>query len=96
MDAIGSITLRGWWPALIAVVVPILLVIMLVQELRTKIDEPYEGYPADLLNVFGWGMVVALPIIGIVLSLLPWRGDVPLEDVPDEEPEALVDGGEKA
>lgn len=96
MDAIGSIKLRGWWPALIAVVVPILLVIMLVQELRTKIDEPYEGYPADLLNVFGWGMVVALPIIGIVLSLLPWRGDVPLEDVPDEEPEALVDGGEKA
>ena len=93
MDRIGSIKLKTWWPALIAVVVPVLLVVIVVQELQEKISEPYEGYPADLLNVFGWGMAIALPIIAIVLSLVPWRGDVELDDVPAEE---LVDGGEQA
>ena len=92
MDRISSIKLKGWWPALIAVVIPILLVVMVVQELRAKLADPYGGYPADLLNTFGWGMAVALPIIAIVLSLIPWRGDVDLEDAPAE----LVDGGEKA
>ncbi|WP_277454779.1 sodium-dependent transporter [Janibacter sp. DB-40] len=95
MDRIGSIKLKGWWPVLIAVVVPVLLVVMLVQELQSKIAEPYGGYPAELLNVFGWGMAIALPIIAIVLSLVPWRGDVDLENAPEEAAE-LVDGGEKA
>ncbi|HBO54220.1 sodium-dependent transporter [Janibacter terrae] len=90
LDARSSIKLKGWWPALIAVVIPLLLVVMLWQELTAKLDAPYEKYPADLLGVFGWGMVIALPILAILLSLLPWRGDVSLDDAPD----VLVDGGE--
>lgn len=96
LDSISSIKLKGWWPALVAVVIPILVVVMLVQELRTKVNEPYEDYPAELLGVFGWGMVIALPVVAILLSLLPWRGDVSLEDAPADEAETLVDGGEQA
>ncbi len=96
LDSISSIKLKGWWPVLVAVVIPLLVVVMLWQELRDKIKEPYEGYPAELLGIFGWGMVIALPILAILLSLLPWRGDVSLEDAPAEEAEALVDGGEQA
>ena len=92
LDARSSIKLRGWWPALVAVVVPLLLIAMLWQELKAKIDTPYEEYPADLLGVFGWGMVVALPILAIGLSLIPWRGTVSLEDPTTAE----VDGGEQA
>ncbi|MHA7124962.1 sodium-dependent transporter [Janibacter indicus] len=92
LDARSSIKLRGWWPALVAVVVPLLLIAMLWQELKAKIDTPYEKYPADLLGVFGWGMVVALPILAIGLSLIPWRKDVSLEDPTTVE----VDGGEQA
>ena len=92
LDARSSIKLKGWWPALVAVVVPILLIVMLYQELKAKIDTPYEEYPADLLNVFGWGMVVALPILAIGLSLIPWRKDASLEDPTTVE----VDGGEQA
>lgn len=96
LDAVSSIKLKGWWPALIAVVIPLLIVAMLYQELKAKIETPYEDYPAELLNVFGWGMVVALPILAVVLSLIPWRSRTVLEDAPAEEPEALVDGGDKA
>ena len=92
LDARSSVKLKGWWPALVAVVVPILLLVMLWQALRDKLAAPYEGYPADLLNVFGWGMVIALPLIAIVLSFIPWRKDVSLEDPTTVE----VDGGEQA
>ena len=64
---------------------------MLWQALRDKLAAPYENYPADLLGVFGWGMVIALPIIAIVLSFIPWRKDVSLED-----PTVAVDGGEQS
>ena len=92
LDSVGSIKLKGWWPVLIAVIIPILLLVMLYQALSDKIGTPYEDYPAQLLGIFGWGMVVALPFIAIGISLLPWRGDVSLED----EPEALVDGGDNS
>ena len=96
LDERGSIKLKGWWPVLIAVVVPLLLLVMLYEELSNKLTEPYGGLPADILNVFGWGMAISLPILAVLLSLIPWRGDVSLEDAPTEESEALVDGGDKA
>ena len=103
MDAVGSIKLRTWWKVLIGAVLPIVLVVMLVEEIRVKVATPYEGYPADLLNVFGWGMAASLPVIAFLLSLIPWRRGTVLDDVPDEpgEPDeelalAGADGGEKA
>ncbi|MGO1166319.1 MAG: sodium-dependent transporter [Janibacter sp.] len=103
LDTVSSIKLKGWWPALIAVVVPLLLLYILYEELKAKIDQPYEDYPAELLNVFGWGMVVALPLIAIVLSLIPWRRGTVLSDDPatiaaaeEAEDALLVDGGDKA
>ena len=40
--------------------------------MRAKIETPYEGYPADFLAVFGWGMLAAVLVLSVVLSLLPW------------------------
>ena len=76
----SSIKLRMWWYALVAVVVPIVLLTMLVIELRKNLAEPYEGYPAELLGVFGWGVVIAIPFIAMLLSLLPWKRGVDLDD----------------
>ena len=103
MDRVSSIKLAVWWRWLIGVILPIVLIIMLVQELDTKVAEPYGGYPDDLINVFGWGMAAALPIIAIGLSLIPWRRGTVLSDDPDEiaaaeeaEDALLVDGGDTA
>ena len=65
---------------LVAVVVPIVLLTMLVLELRKNLEEPYEGYPEELLGVFGWGVVIAIPFIAMLLSLLPWQRGVDLDD----------------
>ncbi|MDN5717458.1 MAG: sodium-dependent transporter [Janibacter sp.] len=103
MDMVSSIKLRGWWRWLIGVILPIILVVMLVREMGTKIATPYEDYPAELINVFGWGMAAALPIIAIALSLIPWRRGTVLSGDPDEvlaaeeaQDALLVDGGDKA
>lgn len=91
MDAIGSIKLSVWWKALIGAILPIVLVVMLVEEMSAKAGTPYEDYPAALLNVFGWGMAASLPIIAFFLSLIPWRKGTVLDHVPDD-----ADGTEDA
>ena len=98
MNTHGSIKLLLWWKALVAVIIPVALAVMLFQEFQDKIDEPYGGYPDSLINVFGWGMAAALPIVAILLSLLPWRGETKLDDPGDlyAREDALVDGGEQA
>ncbi|MDY3049792.1 MAG: sodium-dependent transporter [Rothia sp. (in: high G+C Gram-positive bacteria)] len=60
------------WMLLLAVITPLILGYSLFNTFRTLIAEPYEGYPAELLNIFGWGMVIALLLVAIVISLLPW------------------------
>jgi NSS family neurotransmitter:Na+ symporter len=71
------------WKVLIAGLAPIVLGYLFVTELITKISEPYEGYPIWFLAVFGWGMVVALVVLALLLSLLPWSGRSRAKDDPD-------------
>jgi len=78
------------WMLLVGVLAPVVLGYLLVTELITKISEPYGGYPTWFLGVFGWGMVIALVVIGILLSLMPWSGRSHAKDDPDYD-EFLVD-----
>jgi NSS family neurotransmitter:Na+ symporter len=57
---------------LVGALAPIVLGYLFVSEIISKTAEPYGGYPGWFLGVFGWGMVVALVVLGVLLSLLPW------------------------
>lgn len=78
------------WMLLVGVLAPVVLGYLLISELITKISEPYGGYPTWFLGVFGWGMVIALVVIGVLLSLMPWSGRSHAKDDPDYD-EFLVD-----
>ncbi len=78
----GSVHLGRWWLVLIGVVTPAGLTYVLAQEFLTNLDEPYEGYPAWMLNTLGWGAAVAVAVIAVILARLPWRKETSLED-PD-------------
>ncbi|MDP3949987.1 sodium-dependent transporter [Microbacterium sp.] len=78
------------WMLLVGVLAPVVLGYLLVSELITKISEPYGGYPTWFLGVFGWGLVIALVVIGILLSLMPWSGRSQAKDDPDYD-DFLVD-----
>src|SRR5690606_23694340 len=60
------------WKLLVGGLVPIVLGYLFVTELIATIQEPYEGYPTWFLSIFGWGMVIALVILAVVLSVVPW------------------------
>ncbi|ORC24323.1 transporter [Rothia nasimurium] len=60
------------WMILLAGITPLILGYSLINTFITLINEPYEGYPDQLLNVFGWGMVVALLVVAVIVSMLPW------------------------
>ncbi|WP_298039766.1 sodium-dependent transporter [uncultured Microbacterium sp.] len=70
------------WRLLVGVISPIVLGYLLVTELIAKISAPYEGYPGWFLGVFGWGMVIALVILAVVLTFIPWSGRSHAKDDP--------------
>ncbi|TKJ18511.1 sodium-dependent transporter [Blastococcus sp. CCUG 61487] len=70
------------WRVLISAVTPIGLTLVLVFALRDDLDAPYEDYPTWVLVTFGWGMVLALPVIGFLLARLPWRAGTHLDGPP--------------
>ncbi|WP_252976007.1 sodium-dependent transporter [Janibacter melonis] len=80
MNVHSSIRLGAWWRVLVAALVPLVLVVMLVLELVDNVETPYEGYPSSLLWTFGWGLVIALPVIALLLARLPWQRGIELDD----------------
>ncbi|MCR8670399.1 sodium-dependent transporter [Agrococcus sp. HG114] len=86
MSRYSSIRLGRWWVALVMFVTPVLILFMLVQEAITAITVPYEGYPAWMLGVFGWGVAAAALVAGVLLAIPGWRPTTPLEaPMHDEE-----------
>jgi neurotransmitter:Na+ symporter, NSS family len=67
---------------LTSLVAPAGLAVVLVFSLRDDLTAPYEDYPAWLLLVFGWLMVLALPLVGFLLARLPWRAGTHLDGAP--------------
>lgn len=63
----------GWiWMLLVGVLAPLVLGYLLYNEIVAKVETPYGGYPAWFLAIFGWGMVIALIVLAVLLTLLPW------------------------
>ncbi|MDP9823910.1 sodium-dependent transporter [Nocardioides massiliensis] len=90
LNATGSVPLGSWWSALIAVVIPLALVYVLVDELLLVLDKPYGDLPTWLINTFGWGTAGLVVVVAIVLAQLPWSSRVPLDGPPTDTPEEEV------
>lgn len=82
LNLTGNVRLGQWWVVLLQVVVPLVLSLVLLQELWAVIKEPYGGgdYPQWMLIVFGWAMAISLPILGWVAARVPWREDTSLAE----------------
>lgn len=83
------------WRVVTSVVTPLTLAVVLVTALREDLAQPYEDYPSWLLLVFGWGMVVLLPVVGFLLARLPWRRGTHLDGAPPETASAPTDQHEE-
>lgn len=79
----SSFTVGWFWMLLVGALAPIVLGYLFVSEVIAKVSEPYGGYPGWFLSIFGWGMVIALVVLAILLSLLPWSHRSHAKDDPD-------------
>ncbi|AUI49803.1 sodium-dependent transporter [Arthrobacter crystallopoietes] len=86
---VSSIKIGLGWRILVGILSPIVLGYILISELIKKIQEGYGEMPAWFVGVFGWGMVVALIVVALVLSLIPWSSksaaNDPVLDAPNKK-----------
>ncbi|MCB2411953.1 sodium-dependent transporter [Demequina sp. TTPB684] len=73
LNAVSTVRLGRIWLGLVGVVVPAVLGFMLVRAIVEVATEGYEGYPAGFLLVMGWGVLIALGVITVVATALPWH-----------------------
>jgi NSS family neurotransmitter:Na+ symporter len=71
------------WMLLVGLLAPLVLGYLFVTGLISKLAEPYSGYPAWFLGVFGWGMVIALVVVAVLLTLIPWSPRSHAKDDPE-------------
>ena len=88
INGISSFKVGKIWYACVAATFGI-LGYMLVSDSISLLDKNYGGYPDWFLNIFGWGMSLALIAGGLLLSALPWKKEEPFdadaEDVKGDE-----------
>lgn len=76
LNETGTFQVGYWWHVCMGVVTPALLGVSLALEFIAKASEPYEGYPSWYVATFGWGVVVVLLIVSVVLSFVPWKNEI--------------------
>lgn len=84
LNRTGSIQLKQGWKVMIGAITPLVLMVILARELADDIGTPYEGYPAWMLAVFGWGAAIAALVAGFLASRIRWRPETSL-DLPADE-----------
>lgn len=74
LNKVSSFKVGGIWYACVIFTIG-MLGYMLFKDTSGLLEKNYEGYPDQFLNIFGWGMTIALIVIAIVLSLMPWKNE---------------------
>jgi neurotransmitter:Na+ symporter, NSS family len=82
MNVEGSPRLGRTWVTMLSFVTPLVLAVVLAQELWTDITTPYGDYPGWMLALFGWGVSAAVAVLAFVLARIAWRPDTSLDPQP--------------
>ncbi|MFT5387306.1 MAG: NSS family neurotransmitter:Na+ symporter [Candidatus Omnitrophota bacterium] len=77
INEVASMKLVKIWDVAVKFIVPIVLVVLLINDLRTELSTPYEGYPVEALIFIGVGWPLAALIAAVVISRGPWVKESP-------------------
>ena len=64
----SEVKIGGWWDICVMYLTPLILCYILVHSFIKGIAEPYGGYPAWANWIGGWGMMVVIIIIALILT----------------------------
>ncbi|QGU04167.1 sodium-dependent transporter [Corynebacterium comes] len=85
LNAVSSFKVGSIWRISVVNVTTLVLGFTLVQELINLIKEPYGGYTTGQVALYGWLVLAAIVVGAFVFSLVPWRGDQPLNGPPGSD-----------
>ncbi|WP_436980870.1 sodium-dependent transporter [Streptomyces sp. enrichment culture] len=92
-DATSAILLGRWWKICLGVITPVVLGWMMIDSLVHEFQQNYGELPTSFLLYAGWGVALAALVVGIVLSLIPWRRPSPaLADEDEDRTDRLSKG----
>ncbi len=74
LNETSSLKVGFGWRIAITVTTGILAFILFT-EIAKVLTQGYEGYPSWFLNIFGWGMAIALVVCAYLLSRLKWKSE---------------------
>lgn len=83
----SQIKLGRLWKISLGILTPVVLIVILATSLVSNLQTVYGGYPAAFVGLFGWGMVIVLPVLAFVLSRIPWKNPEKAKTIPDGEDE---------
>jgi NSS family neurotransmitter:Na+ symporter len=66
----SKVQIGRWWDVCIVLLTPVALITLLALSIWDSIKTPYEGYPGWSLWAGGWGLMIAIVIISILLGFL--------------------------
>jgi NSS family neurotransmitter:Na+ symporter len=72
-NSISDIKLGLWWKVCLAVITPIVLGYMMIDNLIQNIKQNYEGYETWFVTAYGWVVVVLAIVIGFLLPYIKGR-----------------------
>ena len=72
-NATSAIRLGALWRVVLGAVTPAVLGWMLWDSLQTELSENYGGFSNSFLLGAGWGVALGALVLGILLSLVPWK-----------------------
>ncbi|MBC2681952.1 sodium-dependent transporter [Corynebacterium sp. 4HC-13] len=85
LNAVSSIRVGRIWEFCAFILTPVALIIMMFNEIKSMLAEPYGGYSSAQLNLFGWGTLAVIVIAGIVLSALPYSKKTITDRIPGSD-----------
>ncbi len=72
LNSVSTFKVGRGWQLLVAGVTPVVLGYTLINSIQERLTEGYGEMPAMFVNIFGWGMVIALVVIAWLLSKISW------------------------
>ncbi|NQT65179.1 MAG: hypothetical protein HQ554_03260, partial [FCB group bacterium] len=76
----SEVKVGKWWNYILKFYVPIAVFALILTDAIKLMKEGYEGYPAKAL-MFGWILVIVVPIVAVTIALMKRKGEVKEADI---------------
>ncbi|KAA9395267.1 sodium-dependent transporter [Kocuria coralli] len=90
LNAVSAFKVGRTWMIFIGGVAVVVLGYTIIGQMTTVLAEGYGGFPTWYVMTFGWGMAIALVVISVIVSRIPWskrsRGAQPSPALPVLDP----------